>query len=818
MRTIHAFEHKILDIGYQGENERTHVLFNLKHLIEEFGPGSVTLLVARPDETEASPVICQEMAPYDAGIYVWEITESDLAIRGTGEAQLAFTPDGTVIAKTFIWETKIDRSLSESENPPAPWAGWVAQVIAAAQAAVEAEIAVPETVRVALQEAKDSGEFDGTGIASISQNANYTLTIHLTDGTEYTTSPVRGEKGDKGDTGNGIASVQLNQNYTLTINFTDGTSWTTPVSIRGEKGDIGLTPDMQIGTVQTLSPGSSATASVTGTPEHPLLNLGIPQGQQGVKGDTGNGIASISLNQDYTLTINYTDGTHDTTPSIRGEKGDTGATPNISIGTVTTVSPTTPASATMTGTPENPVLNLNIPQGVPGEVTKAQLDTKAPVLIGEASGGIATVLDGADGMPFKSIIAEFLPIQAGSGDASPDNSRPISGLTGMTIWRGGKNLLKNNLQSGGHDGITWSVNADGSINLSGTATADITDLWLNLPGKAYRYPVAFGQVTLVCNGRAGYNPQFSTNDVRFQMDMYTRDGDTDTFVGTIQSGAATRTIEGRTILVSTARLWIKSGTVIPDGTVFYPQLEIGTAPSDYEPCKTDEYIITWQSEVGTVYGARLNPLTGKMYITWLLNTYDGSENWKLAASIASWFYIEDFAQNVAWTSLGTDFALSDEYKQQWAPAVANMESGRFGITIVGGKYRLVFKDTAYATVAEWKAHLAQNNLQLAYKLAEPIEVDLTPVEILTLFGVNNIWTGAGNVSVEAPLDTKSYIDRLTQPDNDMVADDNIPSGKYFSVNNKLYLSTAAIARGAAIIPGTNCNETSIPEALNALNQ
>ena len=78
----------------------------------------------------------------------------------------------------------------------------------------------------------------------------------------------------------------------------------------------------------------------------------------------GNGISSVSLNADYTLTINYTDGTSFTTESIRGE---TGATPAFSIGTVSTLEPNQSATATITGTDEAPVLNLGIPKGVPGQ-------------------------------------------------------------------------------------------------------------------------------------------------------------------------------------------------------------------------------------------------------------------------------------------------------------------------------------------------------------------------------------------------------------------------------------------------------------------
>lgn len=43
-------------------------------------------------------------------------------------------------------------------------------------------------------------------------------------------------KGDTGATGNGIEDITMNADYTLTITYTDGTEYTT-ISIRGEKGD-----------------------------------------------------------------------------------------------------------------------------------------------------------------------------------------------------------------------------------------------------------------------------------------------------------------------------------------------------------------------------------------------------------------------------------------------------------------------------------------------------------------------------------------------------------------------------------------------------
>lgn len=52
--------------------------------------------------------------------------------------------------------------------------------------------------------------------------------------------------------------------------------------------------------------------------------VGNAPGIKGEKGDTGTGIKSITLNDDYTLTITYTDDNSMTTDSIRGEKGEKG--------------------------------------------------------------------------------------------------------------------------------------------------------------------------------------------------------------------------------------------------------------------------------------------------------------------------------------------------------------------------------------------------------------------------------------------------------------------------------------------------------------
>lgn len=66
----------------------------------------------------------------------------------------------------------------------------------------------------------------------------------------------------------------------------------------GPKGETGATPNIQIGTVQTLEPGQQATASVTGTAENPVLNLGIPKGEKGDPGEDAESGSSATPRQE----------------------------------------------------------------------------------------------------------------------------------------------------------------------------------------------------------------------------------------------------------------------------------------------------------------------------------------------------------------------------------------------------------------------------------------------------------------------------------------------------------------------------------------
>ena len=59
----------------------------------------------------------------------------------------------------------------------------------------------------------------------------------------------------------------------------------------------------------------------------------------------------------------------------------------------------------------------------------------------------------------------------------------------------------------------------------------------------------------------------------------------------------------------------------------------------------------------------------------------------------------------------------------------------------------------------FKQWLSQNPIQLCYELATPLTIQLTPNQVNSLVGVNNIWADSGDTEVEYRADTKLYINK-----------------------------------------------------------
>lgn len=222
---------------------------------------------------------------------------------------------------------------------------------------------------------------------------------------------------------------------------------------RGDTGENGVTPTLSAGNVETLEPDQPATASVTGEGPAYQINLGIPRGQTGAQG----------------------------TPGQDGENGQDGQTPTITVGTVTTLDPGQDATAEITGETPNLTLNLGIPEGQPGQdgvqlndnavntteawSSKKIVDTFCPSF--SVSGNPVTC-NPVEDYPLSAVVT-LEPKQAGSGDPSPENARPISGYDSVTVNIRGKNLLDPDnvsVVTGGY-GLTVTYEGNNTIHITG---------------------------------------------------------------------------------------------------------------------------------------------------------------------------------------------------------------------------------------------------------------------------------------------------------------------------------------------------------------
>ncbi len=478
----------------------------------------------------------------------------------------------------------------------------------------------------------------------------------------------------------------------------------------------------------------------------------------------------------------------------KGDKGDTGSKGDTGAAGADGADGVSPAVsvAEITGGHRVTVTDAEHPGGqtfdvMDGQVSEAQLLRAFPT--DTASGAIASFPDGADGVPVKALTVSIRPVQSGSGDPAPDNVRPISGWTQAKVTRTGKNLLT--------AAPPWGTSAAMVVDLGKDVSVDSVVIQF----KANNTSAASTNAALIDLRESDGTHHYST------LNGYKRaDGTYFNQQNTPFSGVfSTRHQNIKFRYVYTWYTGSAYSTFAAD-TITDWQITIADAVSDYEaPAKQT---ITIDLD-GTIYGGTLDVTGGKMTVDRAMVDL-GTLQWNYDSANTRMFTTELTGTikrgTVGWL---TDLICS-QYK---TTSGINADCTISEYASTGYVY---IRDTGYTDAALFKA--AMSGVQLVYPLAAPFEIALTPTEVSTLLGTNNVWADAGDVSVNYRADPTLYIRKLTGPaESDMVADANIASGQYFMVGNRLFLATAAIAAGAALTVGTNCTETNLAAALNAIN-
>ena len=405
------------------------------------------------------------------------------------------------------------------------------------------------------------------------------------------------------------------------------------------------------------------------------------------------------------------------------------------------------------------------------------------------------------------------------------NVCPISGWTGAKVTRTGKNLFDIGLLNLSPVTVVDGVATGTSSNFASVFKNGIPNL--NIPKNT--------QLTLSFDAKTDANAQSTGNGLilRFVYSDGTRDS-VNIPNSVTDYERFTLTSDASKVVSNLVFSYSSSGQNI--WHLKNIQLEIGSTASDYEPYLGQTYEVTFPADPGTVYGGTLDVASGKLVVDRATVVLDGAtESWSAftSAETGNDFRFRTnglvgaaFGQGINGTQKADWLATTTGYTTSGASPI--VKSIRQSMTLFGNQNRLyVYVPDIVSNESDidgWKAYLAQHPLTVSYLLATPQEITLTPTEIKTLLGLNNVWADAGNTSITYPADTKTYIDNrinstrklIAGIETGFVASKPYAVGDMLIIEDDLYKVASSIASGATITVGTNVTKTTVAEQLLAL--
>lgn len=353
----------------------------------------------------------------------------------------------------------------------------------------------------------------------------------------------------------------------------------------------------------------------------------------------------------------------------------------------------------------------------------------------EAKGDLVQI-DNYEGMPMDCV-TRIEPVQDGSGDPSPDNIRPISGRTSAKLTRCGKNLC-----GGANDVIVQN-------NPSAATVTYADNVFTLFTADGYADGFIFGHGAMkqgrkytISGKAAGYVNLRTYNKTDMNTILVN--------IAPAADGAFSLTFAAPTDDV-VFRVWVNSSTTC---TLTDFQIEEGDR-TEYEPYQGE----TFTADFGqTVYGGTIDWGKGLLTVDGCFVEYTGAEGWKYHESGFVYLNMNNPAIH------DNECVISSHYPTGMGKGVAIVSTG----TIFN---QVRFYDTGFSNAADWKAYLAAQYaagapVQIAYTLAEPTTIQLTPQQITALQGVNYIWSDAGETTVRGRKDvlwlTHSLIERVAE--------------------------------------------------------
>lgn len=350
------------------------------------------------------------------------------------------------------------------------------------------------------------------------------------------------------------------------------------------------------------------------------------------------------------------------------------------------------------------------------------------------------------------VVASWAPTQAGTGDPSPDNIRPISGRDAVSVERCGRNLIKPIRINRTINGIAISTDVQGVYRLQGELLANG---FTGLIGYFFLAPGTYSMLdSRVKLGRG---------DIIITLRKVNADGTT---VAWVEPSSPTGRLDSKTKIVASffgAASAIAKGTYV-DGYIGLALISGSTPPTVYTPYRGDTLALALPS---TIYGGEVDAVTGDGAETWKLTTLDGN------SAVNRYREFEDTDTYKGFVVIdavkGIDIsrdAITSHFKRGSATSEGYYPN-EFVAHHPAGHLYLRIEIPGVTSVETFKAYLAAQYaagtpVQIAYRLAEPVPFRATGNgPIMPLEGeTNTIMTDADSVTVTGRADPAHAIAAL----------------------------------------------------------
>lgn len=354
-----------------------------------------------------------------------------------------------------------------------------------------------------------------------------------------------------------------------------------------------------------------------------------------------------------------------------------------------------------------------------------------------------------------SVATEHEPYTGGKPSPSPEWPQEIVSAENPTVTVYGKNLLRNKAANSTSNGITFTVNADGSVTVNGTATAGA---WLNVSGS---FTLPKGDYILSgCPAGGAYGSTYvlSANPAADY-------GKTKSF-----------TLKEETNMV--VNIGVYAGCTVNNLT-FYPMIRLATVEDDtYEPYREPQTVTISSTLHGipVTSGGNYTDSDGQQWICDEIdlergvyvqrcnrNIFDGSDDevWSYDAKKAL-FKLAYLNANSGWNVV-ENFGKSFMPHYNYDGSIWNTHDTEYAYCINFNSLFIRHKDLT--SLESFKEYAANNPIELMCILPAPIEIPLSADEIAafrelkTNYPNTTILNDSGAwMSVKYNADTKIYVD------------------------------------------------------------